>query len=141
MRTWISKVVRIFWKIFMMAYISLISIEKLPFGTRARKKSRVFPKQRGVNGNGLVCRWGGEEFIAVIPASALNTLESGAGRLRALVEQSCLSHSQYTVSVTISVGATLAVPGDTVESVVRRADKLMLQSKKLGKNRVSVTCA
>lgn len=93
---------------------------------------------RGINGSGLVCRWGGEEFIAVIPAGDLYIIQSVANRLRALVEQSCLANSQDKISVTISVGATLAVPGDTMESVVKRADKLMLQSKKLGKNRVSV---
>lgn len=94
--------------------------------------------KRGVNGTGLVCRWGGEEFIAIIPAVDISMLKSVAGRLRALVEQSRFSNGQHIVSVTVSAGATMAIPGDTVDSVVKRADALMFQSKKQGRNRVSV---
>jgi len=94
--------------------------------------------KKGVNGTGLVCRWGGEEFIAAVPADDIFMLQSVAGKLRALVERSCFSYGQHVVSVTVSVGATLAVPGDTVDSMVKRADELMFQSKKMGRNRVSV---
>ncbi|OPX90589.1 MAG: Response regulator PleD [Pelotomaculum sp. PtaB.Bin013] len=94
--------------------------------------------KRGVNGKGQVCRWGGEEFIVVIPAGDIYMLQSVAGSLRALVEQSCYSDGRHEVSVTVSVGATMAVSGDTVESVVKRADALMFQSKKMGRNRVSI---
>lgn len=95
--------------------------------------------KRGVNGTGLACRWGGEEFIAVIPVSDVYTLQLVAEILRVLVERSNFSSGQHVVSVTVSAGATMAVPGDTVDSIVKRADKLMFQSKKLGRNRVSVT--
>lgn len=94
--------------------------------------------KRGINGEGLVCRWGGEEFFAVIPAGDICMLQSVAGRLRALVERSVFSNGQHEISVTVSVGATMAVLGDTVESIVKRADDLMFQSKKMGRNRVSV---
>jgi len=94
--------------------------------------------KRGVNGTGLVCRWGGEEFVVVVPVGDIHMLQSVAERLRILVKRSCFSNGQHVVSVTVSAGATMAVPGDTVDSVVKRADKLMFQSKKLGKNRVSV---
>ncbi|MCG9969568.1 sensor domain-containing diguanylate cyclase [Pelotomaculum terephthalicicum JT] len=94
--------------------------------------------KRGVNGKGLVCRWGGEEFIVVIPAGDIYMLQSIAGSLRALVEQSRYSNGRHVVSVTVSAGATMAVPGDTVDSMVKRADALMFRSKKMGRNRVSV---
>lgn len=94
--------------------------------------------KKGVDGTGLVGRWGGEEFIAVIEAHDIYMIQSVAGRLCALVERSSLLNNGDLVSVTVSVGATMAVPGDTVDSLVKRADKLMFQSKKLGRNRVSV---
>lgn len=94
--------------------------------------------EKGINGAGLVSRWGGEEFIIVIPASDIYNLQSIAWKLRALVEQSSFSNGKDVISVTISVGATMAVPGDTVDGLIKRADELMFQSKKLGRNRVSI---
>ncbi|MBW1659528.1 MAG: diguanylate cyclase [Deltaproteobacteria bacterium] len=86
----------------------------------------------------LVGRWGGEEFIVV--ASNLNPrkCEGLAERLRVLVEQSQFSSSKGPVKVTISIGATMIRPDDTVNSLVERADSLMYKSKAKGKN--CVTC-
>jgi diguanylate cyclase (GGDEF)-like protein len=54
------------------------------------------------------------------------------------VEQSGFEHRGRPVRVTVSVGATMAVPGESVEELIRRADELMYQSKRAGRNRVSV---
>jgi len=84
-----------------------------------------------------VGRWGGEEFVVILGNARLATLEHVAEKLRLLVEKSVFWGKGSPVSVTLSGGATLALPTDTVQSLVERADQLMYQSKKAGKNRVS----
>jgi diguanylate cyclase (GGDEF)-like protein/PAS domain S-box-containing protein len=92
----------------------------------------------GVRGGDAVGRWGGEEFVAVVDAPGIGALAATAERMRALVEQSHLTVHEREVGVTVSIGAALAGPGDTVESVLRRADALLYDAKLAGRNRVSV---
>ncbi len=86
----------------------------------------------------FLARWGGEEFIAVLPGLDREQLKLFADRLRTLVEKSSATISNGTLIVTISVGAVVAKPGDTVDDVVHRADELMYTSKSSGRNRVTI---
>jgi len=84
-------------------------------------------------------RWGGEEFIAILNnVCHNNALCHIAEKVRALVEHSRLDLHGQSLTVTISIGATCLCPGDTPETVINRADTLMYQSKKMGRNRVTV---
>lgn len=85
----------------------------------------------------MVGRWGGEEFIAIIVNVESKKLGAIAQRYRLLVEQSQLVRDPENIAVTISIGATLSRTDDTVESIIKRADKLMYHSKELGRNRVT----
>jgi diguanylate cyclase (GGDEF)-like protein len=84
----------------------------------------------------LFGRWGGEEFIGVIRNVNRVGLSDIANRVRLLVEKSYLEIGQKTICTTLSMGATIAKAQDTLISLVTRADKLMYQSKKDGKNRL-----
>jgi diguanylate cyclase (GGDEF)-like protein/PAS domain S-box-containing protein len=86
----------------------------------------------------FLARWGGEEFIALLPNLHMPQLEDFAERLRALVEKSSTSLSQNKLIVTISLGAVVVKPGDDIDKAVARADALMYQSKQKGRNRVTV---
>lgn len=87
----------------------------------------------------LVGRWGGEEFVAVLAnISSRDQLVMIADRFRRLVEQSSFRLGDQRIRVTVSVGAAISRLDDTVESIVHRADGLMYQSKKTGRNYVSV---
>jgi diguanylate cyclase (GGDEF)-like protein len=60
-------------------------------------------------------------------------------RLRRLVEKSLLTvENGETIGVTVSIGATIAGMGDTTETLIERADKLMFESKRRGRNLVSL---
>ena len=83
-------------------------------------------------------RWGGEEFLALLPNATDGELRVAAERFRTLVESSALRLPSGLVGVTASIGATLARSDDTPETVVRRADVLMYEAKKGGRNRVVV---
>jgi diguanylate cyclase (GGDEF)-like protein/PAS domain S-box-containing protein len=85
-----------------------------------------------------VARWGGEEFHILAVNMTESELRAFAERLRVLVEASSLVIKGETLSVTISVGATMGLPGDTEQSVVDRADRMLYRSKKEGRNRVTV---
>lgn len=86
----------------------------------------------------LLGRWGGEEFVAIVVNIKEGQLYPIADRLRMLVEQSSFTKGLDKIHVTISIGATLVQPGDTIKSLFRRADMLMYQSKDSGRNRVSI---
>lgn len=85
----------------------------------------------------LVARWGGEEFVVLAGHGAAKTVESLAGRLRALVEHSMLEHAGAVLRVTISLGATVARDDDDAASIFARADGLLYESKTGGRNRVT----
>lgn len=83
-------------------------------------------------------RWGGEEFLVILHQMELPLLENIAEKLRLLVSQAIVEIDSQPHTVTISIGGTLARPGDTLESLVHRADKLMYRSKRAGRNRVTL---
>ena len=84
-------------------------------------------------------RWGGEEFIAILPdIPHKNALRITAEKIRSLVECSRLDVTQQHLTVTISIGGTLLLQGDTHDSLVGRADELMYRSKQAGRNCVSI---
>lgn len=87
----------------------------------------------------VVCRWGGEEFLALIKGIKTSDLISVGERMRSLVEQSFLDGHDGQLRCTVSLGATMANKEDTVDSLVLRADRLMYKSKQDGRNRVSGT--
>jgi diguanylate cyclase (GGDEF)-like protein len=83
-------------------------------------------------------RWGGEEFIALVMDIPKEGLVMVAEKLRALVERSGVEEAGKIHKVTISVGATLALPNDNIQSLIKRADELMYKSKQAGRNRVTI---
>ncbi len=86
----------------------------------------------------VVGRWGGEEFVAILCNVEQEQLRMVADRLRVLAAESRLTVWPTIVNVTLSIGATMARLDDTVESILKRADDLMYQSKTSGRNCVTV---
>jgi diguanylate cyclase (GGDEF)-like protein len=89
-------------------------------------------------GRGTAClaRFGGEEFVAVLPGTSLDEAVAAAEGFRAAV--AALDVSRWTPSrgVTISVGVTRMAPGDTLSSLLRRADEALYAAKAAGRNAV-----
>lgn len=86
----------------------------------------------------LLGRYGGEEFVAIISNANERQLHAIANRCRVLIEKSSLTIGTSIISVTVSIGAALAQPGDTAKTLLRQADLLMYKAKTLGRNRVSL---
>ena len=92
-----------------------------------------------VRGADLACRFGGEEFVVVMPDTPAETAAQVAERLRDAVAGSPfkVSASGAMVQVTTSVGiATLEADGEGADTLLRRADKALYQAKNDGRNRV-----
>jgi diguanylate cyclase (GGDEF)-like protein len=89
--------------------------------------------------NEVVGRYGGEEFLILMPATPKDTALRVAERIRLLVEGTAFEHatSQPGGHVTISGGvATWPGDGEDVDSLLRSADAALYQSKRTGRNRV-----
>lgn len=86
----------------------------------------------------FVGRWGGEEFIVILPNLRLTDIEQTANRLRVLIEHSSREATKGRISVTVSVGATLSLSADTSASIISRVDRLLYQSKREGRNRATI---
>jgi diguanylate cyclase (GGDEF)-like protein len=82
-------------------------------------------------------RWGGEEFAVLVPYVNKEQLHAVASRLRSMVERASIFTGESIVKITLSIGATLATSEDTIQSIMKRADKLMYMSKNTGKNKVT----
>lgn len=85
----------------------------------------------------MVGRWGGEEFLAILTNVTPEQLMYVAERSRRLIEGSDLKEGEHSLSVTVSLGATMAQPDDDPASLFSRVDKLMYASKRAGRNQVS----
>jgi len=85
-----------------------------------------------------ICRWGGEEFVVILPHIGVEILREVSERMRAFIESSYLVTGGKSFNITASIGATMALLKDTPSSIIHRADRLMYESKASGKNRVTI---
>ncbi len=89
------------------------------------------------DGDGLY-RYGGEEFVVVLPEQLLGGAVAAGERLRAAIEHLAVPHeaSRHAI-VTVSVGvATLVATDDDADMLLRRADVALYEAKRRGRNRV-----
>ena len=88
----------------------------------------------------VVCRYGGEEFVVLLPHTPLSGAQVVAERIRRQVEQHRFSGGKGPLQITISLG--VAAMDDTTlisgEDLVRRADQALYRAKDSGRNRVEV---
>jgi len=86
----------------------------------------------------IVGRWGGEEFAIAVVNVDQEKLRQIAERYRRMIESSSVTAGDISFGMTASFGATLVHAGDTLDSLVKRADGLMYQSKLAGRNCVTL---
>jgi len=77
-------------------------------------------------------RWGGEEFMLLLPEKRLGTAVAVAEKLRTLIEE----QKNEASNVTASFGVTEFRAGDTIETICDRVDNAMYKAKNNGRNRV-----
>lgn len=82
----------------------------------------------------FVARFGGEEFVTLLPETDVERALSVVDKLRGIVEKCGFKANENTISITLSCGLTQYIDGDTSESVFVRADGAMYQAKQGGRN-------
>lgn len=90
-----------------------------------------------VRGMDLVCRFGGEEFVVIMPDTEPHIAERVAERVRQDIEKQPFPLSGTSVAVTVSIGvASVNYGADSVSELMRRADSALYRAKNSGRNRV-----
>jgi len=85
----------------------------------------------------IVCRFGGEEFLIVMPETSAETAFLRIDALRRLLETTKLNLTSVSLQITLSAGiAVYPLEGSTIEEVVHKADQAMYRAKSEGRNRV-----
>jgi two-component system cell cycle response regulator len=103
--------------------------------------SRIAANVRGID---LACRYGGEEFVVVMPDTDMEFASTVAERLRRSVETTpfVISRAPNQLNVTISIGiAASEGGGDNAEQLLHRADQALYRAKHEGRNRVVAAAA
>ena len=83
-------------------------------------------------------RFGGEEFVVLMPSTHLTGAREGAERIRLALEANPLHRGEWTITIRASFGVAVLGSTETKESLLRRADAAMYEAKRLGRNRVEV---
>ena len=85
-------------------------------------------------------RYGGEEFLILLPGCGEAESFAQAERLRRNLTQADIRVNDLALHITASFGVTAAVPGDpwTAEGLIRKADEALYVAKKSGRNRVEI---
>ncbi|MET0208591.1 MAG: diguanylate cyclase, partial [Burkholderiaceae bacterium] len=85
-----------------------------------------------------VGRWGGEEFVLILPEAPLEEAQAVLLRLQRSLSASLFMHEGRDVFVTFSAGVTLYRATETMEAALDRADEALYEAKRTGKNRACI---
>lgn len=89
----------------------------------------------------ILGRWGGEEFLILLPGNNLHEATQAAEKIRETIEAMSVQLEEATISVTISQGVAVYLPDQPtdIENCVKHADLALYKAKQLGRNTV-VAC-
>ncbi len=94
--------------------------------------------QEHIRDSDILCRYGGEEFVLLLPETRREAAGMLVDKLRAEVNQCAFRHKDTPVTVTLSCGVAEFTGSDTLEAVFERADQAMYRAKADGRNKVRV---
>lgn len=91
---------------------------------------------KNIRGNDIFARWGGEEFILMLPVSNSTSASTIAERLRALIE----NHPFELIgNLTVSIGVSELTECHSLIGTITQVDKALYESKLGGRNRVTIS--
>lgn len=80
------------------------------------------------------CRFGGEEFVAIMPETSLADALPVLDTIRAAIANASFNYKDQSISISLSIGVTEFKKGDDVESAFARADEALYAAKSSGRN-------
>lgn len=91
-----------------------------------------------VRKNDMACRYGGEEFaLLLIKSGHKNTMDKASKIVKGVARDLVIHHGEISLSITISIGMSLAGPELTLEEAMTAADAALYRAKEQGRNRVA----
>jgi diguanylate cyclase len=84
----------------------------------------------------IVCRYGGEEFVILLPETLLDEAVRVMTRVQRELTKRIFLHNHERVLITFSAGVAQRAFGESQEELIARADKALYHAKEAGKNRV-----
>ncbi|WP_434649477.1 diguanylate cyclase [Pseudomonas sp. D1-2] len=94
--------------------------------------------RKRIRGSDFIARFGGEEFVLLVPDTPLAAGAKLAEVLRAAIEACPFHFKGEPVTITVSMGMTAFKPGERSELVLKRADEALYRAKNAGRNRVEL---
>jgi diguanylate cyclase (GGDEF)-like protein len=91
--------------------------------------------KENIRANDVVARWGGEEFMVLMPQSDVEAASNVSEKLRLAIAG---HHFDNLDKLTVSLGVTAFEPQDDLNSLLKRVDEALYEAKKKGRNRVEV---
>lgn len=91
--------------------------------------------KRSIRLSDILCRYGGEEFVLIMPQTELSGAIQAMEKIRLVVAESNFRYREAPVPITISIGIAEFHLGDEADEVFDRADRAMYLAKELGRNR------
>jgi len=86
----------------------------------------------------VVARWGGEEFLLLLPMTGIHAATELAERIRQAMHATEVIHADQRIVFTFSLGVAMLRVDEPLSASIARADHAMYQSKTQGRNRVTV---
>jgi diguanylate cyclase len=86
----------------------------------------------------LIGRYGGEEFLLLLPESRIEEAVAVSSRLQRQLALNPLVWGSQKLAVTFSAGIAARIPAESNEALIKRADLALYEAKRAGKNRVTV---
>ena len=89
-----------------------------------------------LRGTDVLARWGGEEFMLLMPDTPLTAARLSVERLRTRVEAMRVEHADGPLAFTLSAGVVELLRGEPPVDAIARADRALYQAKQQGRNKV-----
>lgn len=93
--------------------------------------------QDHVRAGDIVCRWGGEELLVVLPDTELDSALAVAEKLRCAVGETPMAAGGHSIKQTISFGVTCYHNDEHIDTTIMRADSALYLAKEGGRNRAA----
>lgn len=90
--------------------------------------------QDAVREQDFVSRWGGEEFLLLLPETEIEGARILVDRIRKIIEEQIIEYNRVQVSITMTFGVTVNEDYEMIEDIIRKADNALYEGKSRGRN-------
>lgn len=90
--------------------------------------------QDEVQEQGIVSRWGGEEFLILLPETEIEDARILADKIRKFIEEEIIEYNGIQVSITLTLGIAVNEAQETIDDTIKKADDALYQGKNQGRN-------